>query len=235
MATWKVSPVLDVLRSWGTYDQLSLSRLSHKLVLLLALAKAPRASEIRMLSALHMQQKPDGIILSLLEPTKTQHHGTLKEFFIAKFPDDQLLCPVSCLDRYLTVSQQWRSSGQSQLLLAVNAPHAPVSTSTVSRWLKDALKLCGVDASTFSGHSTRSTSASAAAESGVNMQVVLAAGDWSGQSTFLSHYRPQAISQFACAVLRATQADDQWSEYLCWCKLEASVYLFCPGAPLYIQ
>ena len=80
-STWEVGPVLEALRGWGPNTNLSLSKLSQKLVLLLALACAPRAREIQLLQADRVLRKPDGVSLFLSAPTKTQHSGTLKEFF----------------------------------------------------------------------------------------------------------------------------------------------------------
>ena len=80
-----------------------------------------------------------------------------------------------------------RHPDSSQLLLALVAPHAPISSQTVSRWLKGALSLAGI-APTFTGHSTRSASAPAAAEASITLKLILDAADWASVETFGAFY-----------------------------------------------
>ena len=91
----------------------------------------------------------------------------------------------------------------SKLLLALIAPHAPISTKTVSRWLRNALKLVGIN-TTFTGHSTRSAPTTAAAEAGIPLELILEAADWSSAGTFRVHYlRPTTLDKetFAKSVI----------------------------------
>ena len=60
-----------------------------------------------------------------------------------------------------------------QLFVAIIKPHKPIAPCTIARWLKEVLKLSGVDVSIFTAHSTRSTSASAAADSRVTTSDIL--------------------------------------------------------------
>ena len=92
-----------------------------------------------------------------------------------------------CIDEYLDRSKSWRN-GEFQLLLSSIRPHKAVSTSTVSRWITDILKLSGVDTSVFSGHSTRSASSSKAKSCGVPVKEILKRGHWSSESTFTKYY-----------------------------------------------
>ena len=55
-----------------------------------------------------------------------------------------------------------------QLFLAVNSPHNPVTTSTIARWLKQAIVASDIDPQ-FSAHSTRGASSTAAAMNGVTI------------------------------------------------------------------
>ena len=75
--------------------------------------------------------------------------------------------------------------------MAIVKPHKPVSPCTIARWLKEVLKLSGIDVSVFTAYSTRSASASAAADSGVTTNDILKAADWSTESVFRRfYYRP---------------------------------------------
>ena len=58
-----------------------------------------------------------------------------------------------------------------------------VSYSAVSRWIKETIKLAGIELSIFKGHSTRAGSSSKASKAGLFQAVMLAIGSWS--SNFL--------------------------------------------------
>ena len=52
-------------------------------------------------------------------------------------------------------------------------PHAPVATSSVSRWIKQGLELANINTSILSGHSTRSASSTKAKLSGLSFSDIL--------------------------------------------------------------
>ena len=53
--------------------------------------------------------------------------------------------------------------------MAIKKPHKPAASYTVARWLKEMLKLAGIDVPIFSDHSVSGTSTSAAAGAGITM------------------------------------------------------------------
>ena len=75
-----------------------------------------------------------------------------------------------------------------QLFVAIIKPHKPVAPCTIGWWLKEVLKLSGVDVSMFTAHSTKSTSALAAADPEVTTSDILKAADWSVESVFRKFY-----------------------------------------------
>ena len=123
VSTWKVADVLAVLKTWDN-SKLGLYMLSVKLVLLLALAKAPRARELCLLSHVASQRLPDGIVLRLTAPTKTQRTGGMKQFFVPAF-GDKSLCPVTCLDVYLERTAALRPGPETNALLISSLEAAP--------------------------------------------------------------------------------------------------------------
>ena len=129
-----------------------------------------------------MQRRPDGVLFLLTAPTKTQRGGAPKEFFVSSYADDAMLCPTACLDVYITRTKELRQSSEQPLLITLPRPYHGASTATISRWIKDILKLCGVDTSYFKAHSTRGASSSRARDAGVSLEIVLAAGV--GQTLF---------------------------------------------------
>ena len=101
-------------------------------------------------------------------------------------PEDPLLCPVSCLKQYEKATSAFRGK-DGQLFLGMVSPHRPVTTSTIARWLKQAIVASGIS-SEFTAHSTRGAASTAAAMNGVTIREVMARAGWSSQDTFSKHY-----------------------------------------------
>ena len=198
--TWCVASVLQHLACLDN-QSVSLGQLSQKLVMLIALARASRVSTLHALSIQSMPRKPDGVQFILTRPTKTQRVGSApKEFVLPRFAQASTLCPVVCLDEYLSRTISLRSAADTGLFVSTRPPHQVVSSATLARWLKTVLKAAGIS-STFTAHSTRGASTTAATVAGVTMAEVLAAADWSGQHTFIEHYYRPSSQLFTDAVL----------------------------------
>ena len=83
--------------------------------------------------------------------------------------------------------------------------HGPVTSSTIARWLKSCLHKAGVDTSKFKAHSTRAAAATKAAMSGVTVEDIMKAADWSNEGVFQKfYYRPQHSVEFGSSVLAAS-------------------------------
>ena len=106
------------------------------------------------------------------------------------------LCVTTTLNEYIKHAYQWRAEKRhSQLLLSFIQPYMEVPSSTVSRWIKEALKLAGIDVSIFKGHSTRETSSSKASKAGLSPVDILARGSWSSSSTWQRFYNKQIMNE----------------------------------------
>ncbi|KAI8503114.1 Tight junction protein ZO-2 [Branchiostoma belcheri] len=106
-------------------------------------------------------------------------------------PGDRRLCAFTYLKEYLrrTSSLRKERGGEQKLFISYRRPHRPVGSATLARWVKSVLGTAGVDTATFSAHSTRGASTSAAAAAGVSLHSIMKAADWSRESTFLKYYR----------------------------------------------
>lgn len=63
------------------------------------------------------------------------------------------------------------------------------------RWLRDVLKLAGINP-TFTGHSFHSASTTAATELGILLEIILEAADWWPAGTFKTHnLRPTSLGK----------------------------------------
>ena len=116
----------------------------------------------------------------------------LTEIFFASFPDKKQLCPVQTLHHYLHLTDTLRKTTlSSRLFVAIIKPHNPVASCTIARWLKEVLRISGIDTRIFTAHSTRGASSLAAADSGITISDILKAADWSTESVFRKfYYRP---------------------------------------------
>ena len=191
---WDVNKVIDFLATLNSPRELSLKDLTLKLIMLLALTSAARASKIGFLDIRYLIKHSSGY---------TFHFGKNKKTFKRSKPRDpikfvcqknqsqrkenQSLCVCRCIDLYLEGTKEMRGQN-SQLLLGFVKPHGAVSTPTISRWIMIVLNLSGINTKTFTGHSTKTASSSKAKEAGVPTGEILKRGFWSKESTFEKFY-----------------------------------------------
>ena len=171
--TWKVQAALDHLKRQRPVEELSLREISGNLVLLLALTSAARAHELAALDLDHLTEKEYSWEFTLAVHVKQSRPGhPARKIYLPAYPVNRKLCVVTTLRAYRARTMAIRQP--SKLLLALIAPHAPISSQTVSRWLRNILKLAGINP-TFTGHSIRSASTTAAAETGIPLELILEA------------------------------------------------------------
>jgi hypothetical protein len=90
---------------------------------------------------------------------------------------------------------------QQRLFLALKKPHKPVTSATLSRWLKEIIALAGIE-DIFKGHSVRGASTSAARRAGMGIGTILSMADWTNESTFTKfYYNPSLPVSFGTTVL----------------------------------
>ena len=80
-----------------------------------------------------------------------------------------------------------------EFFLCYRKPHGPATNDTLARWVKMVLHSSGVNLDTFTAHSCRSASTSKAAATGVPLEKILMAGQWSTSSTFYTFYRKDIV------------------------------------------
>ena len=207
LATWDVSVVLSHLRSLSPKEDLSFKDITFKLTMLMALVGATRADTLHKLDLQFRVFKHDGVSFTIPQLTKTSNpkKPSLKLFFPA-FPQDRRLCPVTYLKHYEGLTKEFRpevpGNKPNPLFLSILSPHKPITSSTLSRWIKCILKDSGIDTSTFKGHSTRSAATSAARNKSVSVMDIMKVADWSNSNTFTKfYYKPIQSSEFGHRVL----------------------------------
>ena len=200
LKTWEVSVVLKYEISLSPAPLLSLKRLTLKLVMIMAKIKASRTD---------LLHKLDGVLFRVPQITKTGKpcKPPIEVFFLI-FPQDRRLCVVNYLKNYERKTTKYRNIGKetrTPLFVSFIKPHVPVSSATISRWLKSVLAPAGVDTASFQGHSVRSAASSAAKKLGVSSAKIMKVADWSRESTFVKFYhKPTEDTSFERTVLSST-------------------------------
>ena len=201
--TLNVSVVTTHLASLGCNKTMSIKQLSQKLCMLMALTCPERSSVMASLDITYMRHYPEGVKFSHTIFRKRAHSGNLGESVYPKFTDESL-CPVTCLSVYLERTKDWRATNKDKprLFLSIKKPHKPVSSSTLSRWIKETIFQSGIKDFSFKGHSVRSASTSAARASGLSIDTIISMADWTNESTFKKfYYRPSLPVTYGTTVL----------------------------------
>ena len=202
--TWNVAMVTEYLSRLGGNDNLSEKQLAQKLCMLMALTCPERSSILASLNIKYLKYFPKGVKFQHTIFRKRSHNGKLGESVFPKFADT-LLCPVACLSTYLDRTKKWRKDKtdimQQNLFLSFKKPHKPVTSATLSRWLKEVIRQSGIK-DIFGGHSVRSASTSTAKKAGLSIDIILDMADWTSPSTFnLFYYKPTLPVSYGTSVL----------------------------------
>lgn len=114
-----------------------------------------------------------GVKLLLLSARKSRRHDALKVIFINRLVQEGNLCPVKCLEHYVSCTNDLWNDVSDSLFIFSKKPHPKATPSTVARWIKSILFEAGVDVPIFSAHSTGAASASAAWAKGMVLEAIL--------------------------------------------------------------
>ena len=200
---WDINSVLSYLEGLGPDTSLSFKNISSKLVMLLALTSLFRVSEIAAIDFKSIVFSGPVVKFSLSRLRKSQRKGSLQVFSLNRLISSPLICPISCLERYISVTRDFRKeSTNSSLILGLRSPHPPIGASTIGRWIKLLLSDAGVDTALYSAHSTRGASASKAISAGISIESILRTGSWASECVFSRHYnRPINKETFGEVIL----------------------------------
>ena len=151
---------------------------------------------------------PEGVSFTLPQLTKKSCIGNpAKASFHANLPSNAKLCPIERLREYGKCTEAFRPNASNanisnKLFVSYIHPQRPVSSSTLARWMKEALGAAKVDTSVFKAHSSWGVAATAAIEAGISLPQMLTLADWSGPYTFNKfYYHPSFDAQPGRAVL----------------------------------
>lgn len=201
---WDPSVVINYMSKLGNNAFIPLPSLTKKTAVLLALASLLRVSELAAIDYQSVIFSEDDVKFTLLRIRKSQRGGPLQSVIIPKLLDANC-CPVQALKAYVDRTSTIRESNIKQLFVSTIAPHAGVTANTMSKWIRSALNVSGVDTSIFKAHSTRGAAASKASASGISTDEILKAGHWKSESTFGRFYKRVIAPSIVPAVFRHDQ------------------------------
>lgn len=186
--TWDVSMVTSYLSSQSPLKDLSLKRLTLKTAMLCSLVCAQREQTLCLLDLNCKTDLQEATKFVISECHKTSKPGKTLEVFIPILPGNVDLCPKSTLDEYLHRTEHLRDKHSSKVFISYVKPHKEISTSTFARWIKEVLKLSGIDTNIFKAHSVRGAATSALYSRGANLKDILRLANWSNENTFQRFY-----------------------------------------------
>ena len=177
-SVWNVSTLLHWAQSLPPLSEISLKTLSLKLGVLMALSNADRSSDLQALDLKFRTFVPGGVEFAIPGLTKTRRAGHPPcVTFYAEFHQDTRLCPVTVLREYERRTGKFRRDTSETVRerdpLSFLKPFKPVTSTTIARWLKNAMSQAEIDTSVFKAHSTRAASASAASHAEASMREIM--------------------------------------------------------------
>ena len=190
---WDPTPVVAHLATLYPHDNLSLEKLSRKLVTLLALTTAQR---MQTLAAIRLSNVvwSDSLIIKIPARLKTSRVGKTQPLLsFQPFLQKPELCVFSLVRFYLNMTRDLRQEGCDSLFISFRSPHNAVSSQTLGRWVKGALNDAGINIDTFSEHSTRHASTPFAASKGVNLDEIRRTAGWSRSSDVFARFYNRPI------------------------------------------
>lgn len=188
---WDVGKTIKYLKTLFPVKLLSLKMLTLKLAMLIALTQASRAQSLQLLTLQNLREGSEFYVLQYKQSLKQSKPGRPVPYVTLKaFTPDRSLCVVHTLKEYIDRTRTLRNEEQS-LFISYLKPHAAVTSSTISRWIKTVMALSGIDVSVFKAHSVRSASTSKAQCCSIPIGDILKVAGWSRESTFAKFYRKE--------------------------------------------
>lgn len=194
--TWDINLILELLKSWGPNKFLKLQRLTKKLAALMLITSCQRVQTLAKLkiSDLFWNKDKSTGTFRLSELLKHSRRGTLGVVTFRQFVQDQRLCVVHTLKEYLFRTRGLRKK-IDYLFVSIRGDHIKVKESTIAGWVKDIMKLSGVDISVFKPHSVRGATTSKLSTLKVPVKSIMDKASWKCQTTFEKFYNKDVISE----------------------------------------
>ncbi len=190
--TWSIDVLLSFWDSQPENSLLTLKLITLKTVSLVAIATLSRADELAHMLRENYSDTDQGLQFLLSKAPKNHKQGPIPSVFMDCIPDRPNVCPVVATKEYMLRTQEFRDREDKHLrnllFISLDSRHCNVKVGTVSRWLRQAMELAGIDTSSFKAHSIRGASASRLVQRGCNIQQIMKRGRWKSDSVLRRFY-----------------------------------------------
>lgn len=214
-STWDPQQVLTHISQWTPNSELSLDKLTKKVVVLLALCTAHRVQTFSLIKLCNIQINDNGVKIIISDIIKTSGIGRDQPILLLPFFRENItICPATALIDYMSMTRDLRPSSCDHLLITVKRPHKNATAQSISRWIKQALGASGIDVSVFGAHSTRHAATSAARAAGLSVDQIRKTAGWTASSqTFAKFYQRPIVNDinFAKSVCLPLDSNDSES------------------------
>lgn len=184
---WDVSDVLTWIKSLWPINSLPLKIVTLRTVLLVAICAPKRVSELSDLRLDKLRKSKNKWEFRLIS-TKNRGSSAPHTATLEPFMEDKRLCPVFALESYWSLLPH----KPNKAFVSYTKPHNPVTSSTIARWLKEALGRAGIRG--YTAHSTRAASTSKAANLGVSAKQIMGAANWSPTGSTFERFYHKSIT-----------------------------------------
>lgn len=185
-STWDPSVVLSKVETWSPIENISLEKLTLKLVILLALGSAFRVQTMSLIKLKEISYSSKGVSIRVASLIKTSKPGAKQpSAFFPYFKNKPNLCIAKTIVHYINRTRDIRKD--DYLFISYQKPHRAVTSQTISKWIKKVLSEAGIDSS-FTAHSTRHASTSSALAKGLDLNSIRRAAGWTESSNTFSRF-----------------------------------------------
>ena len=199
--------VLNYMKSLPEDNALDLEMLTKKLATLLCFLSGQRAQTITALSLEFCHREKLSVTFYIASILKNTRPGKHQQPLVFQKFEESKICVLECLNEYIRRTELIRENlpnQPKQLILSYAYPHKPVTTPTITRYVKMFLELAGIDITVFTCHSTRKASTSKANNLGLSLKDINRAAGWFSSSTFVKHYNLHIVNNFGKTLQQGT-------------------------------
>ena len=203
---WDSAVLVNYIKTMSISSTVPFRVLTLKFVTLLWLLSGQRGQTMSVLDVRNIVLTENCLKIRVGELLKTTRPGFhQKDIVLEAYTVDRRLCIVSLCKEYLRRRAELCDPGTTRLFIALRKPHSPVTKDTIARWVREVMKLAGIDVALFTPHSMRAASTSALARAKVPLHTILETAGWSRHDTFARFYDKPLQVDVSAGLLNQSQ------------------------------
>ena len=191
-AIWDINLVLSYIGCMIINNFMDRSQKLSTLLMILSGNRVNMLSHLKLTNMFLSTSECTFVFDDVLKHTRPGFND--KPITFRAYPDDVSLCPVTNIQSYLDT--RLTRSDDPELFITTTQPYHKAHPDTIARWIKDTLHNSGIDTGTYSAHSCRAASTSAASQIGVSLTTIVKSASWSGVSTFKKYYLKDIVKVY---------------------------------------